>query len=129
MTIAQYKIRKYCKDNNISMHILSKKMGYSQSYLGGLILGKIPSDAERDCINTFFGIQDESNLIRQELHNKYRFASAGRTMFELNTGIYISYCCMVHWFRGRKPRDKNRLKALCKELNLVNEWVDNRYNV
>ena len=124
MTIAQYKIRHYCTANGTYMHKLSEELGYDKSYLGHLALGKLPDNIERHTINEFFGIIDESKLLKQELKNKYRFATVAKTFLKLDYGIDVSYDAMINYFRGRRPREKRVLKALCKMCNIKNEWTE-----
>lgn len=124
MTVAQYKVRKYCIDNNISMHKLSEKLGYSKSYVGHLAVGKLPSDIERDTINKVFNITDESYLLKQELKNIYRFATVAKAALKLHCNVSVSYCSAVNYFRGRRPKDKVKLKALCDICKLKNEWTE-----
>lgn len=124
MTIAQQKIKDYCKANKISMRDLSIKLGYSASYLSNILRGLIPSSRERQTINEFFGIVDRSKDIPDRIYDKYYFTTNAVREYKRYTGRSIHYTVMHRWRKGQPIRKKEDLKLLCKLLDIKNEWID-----
>ena len=128
MTIAQRKIRQYGIDNNISLRRLSLKLGYSDTYLFYLVHGRIPSEPERQTIEDFFGIKNNSHLLRSNIIDKHRFISVAHKYYNLFSGYTVYWRTFYRWANGIYSRDIDKLRPLFETYNIKNEWteLDNR---
>ena len=125
MTIAQYKINKYLKENKTTMHALSVKLGYGSNHLNGLMnLDHVPLYPQSKGIEEFFGIVNESDKIPERMIDKYKYIRNVEAMFNITAHDNVHYETVRAWYRGKLPRNGRRIKYLCKILDLRNEWVD-----
>ena len=124
MTIAQQKIKDYCKANKISQKNLSLKLGYNITYIDVIMKGVYPKQFNSRIIEKVFDIKNDEYLIPDILLDKYRFADSARFMFNSTMGFNIPVRTFCYWIKGKRPRNKEQYKALCRFAGVKNEWTE-----
>ena len=131
VTVAQYKIRKYLKDNQISHIDIAKKLGYNHNCIQWIYKGHLPNIVNIKNYEQLFDIKNDfgTNKTKMMLLDKYKFFSNMQSWYELQTGFKVDRNSLASWMNGKRSPSFPKLKRFCECFDIKNEWIEEAHIV